>query len=207
LGATLLERVKAAQPLFVVADALRTFWPEAETKNQIAAETIGSLRKLKGITWLMLHHRRKLNQLGSTPDLIENPHAWFQEVAGAYALVNQSDTRIGVVPHPRHGDLLLAGFIRSTGPLTPLDLARTTNEEGTPIGYRRLTGIELLNAQDKALYDRLGPRFRFKDVREAMGGTSDSNVGRFLKRCSSLGLAKKDEMEYAKVGSSMERVE
>src|SRR5207249_4562753 len=103
----------------------------------------------------------------------ENPQAWLQECAGSLALVNQSDTRIGVEPHPKgEADLLVAGFVRGTGRFVPLDLARVTNDEGTPVGYRLLTGIELLNQEDRALFERLPGRFRFKDVQAGMGGTS-----------------------------------
>jgi RecA-family ATPase len=82
VGTTLLERVNAVEPTFVVVDALRTFWPQAESKNHEAADTFNSLRKMRHVTWLILHHRRKVNQQGTVSDLIDNPHGWFQEAAG-----------------------------------------------------------------------------------------------------------------------------
>jgi len=203
----LTERVKAVQPSFVAVDALRTFWPDAETKNKEAAETIASLRKLKDVTWLLLHHRRKLNQQAPVAILEENPHAWFQETAGAYALVNQSDTRLGVMPGVGQTDLLLAGFLRLVGPIGTLDLARVMDDEGKPIGYRPLTGIEHLRPEDRATFLRLPDRFRFKDVQAVMGSTSGSNVSRLVAKCCSLGLAKKDGVEYVKAITAVERME
>jgi len=57
-GSRLPQVVKAVEPIFVVVDALRTFWPQAEGKNDQAAEMIASLRRFKETTWLLLHHRR-----------------------------------------------------------------------------------------------------------------------------------------------------
>lgn len=197
-GLQLLDRVKEVRPSFVVVDALRTFWTEAETKNHAAAEMISSLRKVKGVTWLLLHHRRKVNQQASVVDLWENPHAWFQEAAGAHALVNQSDTRLGVVPASGQADLILGGFVRGIGAIAPMDLARASGEDGSPVGYRLLTGVDLLSPDDRAVYDKLPQQFRFRNARAAMGGTSDSNANRFLKKCGSLQIVKKNGPEYIK---------
>lgn len=203
----LKERVKAVGPSFVVADALRTFWPEAEAKNQAAAETIASLRKLKKVTWLLLHHRRKLNQQAPVVLLDENPHAWFQEAAGAHALINQTDTRLGLVPASGQADLVLGGLLRFVGPMSTLDLARVIDDQGTPVGYRLLTGTESLRPEDRSVFSRLPDRFRFKDAEAAMGGKSASNVKRFLDKCILLGVVQKDGTGYGKISSVVERVE
>jgi archaellum biogenesis ATPase FlaH len=204
------ERVDAVEPSLVVIDALRSFWPEAEAKNQNAAETLKGLKKSKGVTWMVLHHRRKTSHERVVADLAESPNQWFQESAGSMALVNQSDTRIGVEPHPQRetADLLVAGFIRGKGPFVPLDLTRVRDEEeGAPVGYRLLTGIERLNPEDRKVYNRLPSRFKFKDVLRELGGQSDSNAARFLKRCESFQLAKKMGRAYVKVERQMESVE
>lgn len=169
----LLSRVSVVRPRLVIVDPLRMFLPEAETNSQQAAMMITSLRRLSGSTgtsWLILHHRRKVGQKGSVADLVDNPHFLFQEAAGAHALVNQSDTRIGVIPGSGQADLLAAGFRRGFGAIAPLDLVRDMEDDGTPIGYRLLTGIEHLRPEDRAIFDNLEPRFRFKDVLAAMGG-------------------------------------
>lgn len=207
VGTTLIERVNTVEPTFVVVDALRTFWPLAESKNPEAADTFNSLRKLRHVTWLILHHRRKTNQQVAAADLRQNPHAWFQEAAGAHALINHSDTRCGVVPHPDRADLLMGGFVRGSGPVTPLDLARAVDDEGEPIGYTLLTGAEHLNPADRSLFDALPSRFRFRDASRSMGGTSDSNTTRFLKKCLSLQILRKEGTEYVKAAPPVERVE
>ena len=207
VGATLLNRVKEVQPSLVIVDALRTFWPEAEGKNRDAAEVFSALRKLKDVTWLILHHRRKVNQQFSVANLAENPSAWLQETAGALALINQSDTRWGVEPHSGHADLLLGGFVRGTGPMVPLDLARATDEDGNPIGYTLLTGAEHLPPSDRLVFDNLPFKFRFKDARKAMGGSSDSNTARLLKKCLSLALMRKEGNDYVKIAPTVEGME
>lgn len=204
------HRVDAVKPAFVVIDALRTFFPEVETKNQHAAEALASLKKAKGVTWLLVHHRRKVNHERGVPDLLSNPHGWFQESAGAFAIINQSDTRIGVEEHPsKQADLLVAGLLRGTGPFVPLDLARVFDNHGEPVGYQLVTGITLLNNDDRGLYERLPESSRFKDVQTLMGGTSASNVSRFLKKCLSLQIVKKEGIEYVKASrvECVERVE
>ena len=64
-------------------------------------------------------------------------------------------TRFGVVPHPRQGDLLLGGFVRGSGPITPLDLARAMDDEGNPVGYTILTGSEQLSVSDRGVFESL----------------------------------------------------
>jgi hypothetical protein len=199
-GVLVSERVREVQPALIIADAFRTFWPNAETKNKEAADTFASMRKDKG-TWLVLHHLRKPSQQpgGEKVDLVEDPHAWFREAAGAHAIVNHSDTRIGVEVRRGEIDLILSGFMRGTGLLTPLELARAFDDDGNPVGYRLLTGIDRLNPDDRAVFDKLGATCRFKDVMAAFGGTSGSNPARFLDRCQLLQIIRKDGSEYVKV--------
>jgi hypothetical protein len=207
-GSALIELVTKVRPSLVIVDALRTFWPHAEGKNQDAAETYKHLKKVPDVTWLILHHKRKVNQAAGGVDLVENPQLWCQEASGALALVNQSDTRFGLIPHPRQGDLLLSGFIRGSGPMTPLDLGREIDDEGNPLGYKLLTGAEHLSVSDRGVFEALPVRFRFKDVTERMGGNSGSNPARLLKKCESLNIVHREGKEYVKTAlKNMERVE
>lgn len=93
--------------------------------------------------------------------------------------------------------------------MTPLDLARTTDADGNPIGYTLLTGIEHLTAADNGAFEALPIRFRFKDVRQCMGGKSDSNADRLLKKCMSLEIVRKEGNEYVKTAhvATLERME
>ena len=137
----LLTRVRITEPTLVIVDPLRMFWSKVEGKNEDAVELIRQLRvesKNYGCTWLLTHHRRKTNPQGQPSNLVSDPNGWFQEAAGSRALMNQSDTRIGVVPHPGEADLLVGGFVRGTGSFVPMDLARVLDDDGVPIGYRAL---------------------------------------------------------------------
>ena len=201
LSTRLINRVEIFKPRFVVVDSLRMFWPEAEQKNDDAVKLYARLRtacKEIGTTFLLCHHRRKANQLAFPVNLEENYQAWFQEAAGAHALINQSDTRLGVVPHGGQADLVLAGFSRGTGPIHGIDIARATDGDGMPIGYRLVTGIEHLNESDRAVHAALPNTFHFKDARIAMGGTSGSNTQRFLTKCQTLGILRKTGTVYVK---------
>lgn len=206
----LTTRVELLRPALVIVDPLRMFWPEAEGKNKDTAAVITTLRHLSHevkCSWLITHHRRKTNQQVGPVHLDQDLHAWFQEAAGAHAIVNNSDTRMGVTSHPRSADLLVAGFTRGLGPFAPLDLARVSDDEGNPIGYRQLTGVALLNPEDQALYQSLNDQFRFKDVRARMAGNSDSNATRFLKKACLLGILTKERGEYVKRLPVVEPVE
>jgi hypothetical protein len=88
-----------------------------------------------------------------------------------------------------------------------MDVARVCDDQGSPFGYRLLTGIALLNLEDRVVFERLQDPFRFKDVHTAMGGTSDSNAMRFLKRCLALQVILKEGKTYRKVVPGVERVE
>ena len=78
-GLKLAERVREVKPVFVVADALRTFWSEAERQNDDAISTLKSLRKLGDVTWLLLHHRRKVNHQAPAAEIEEYPQGWFRK--------------------------------------------------------------------------------------------------------------------------------
>jgi hypothetical protein len=209
-GEKLLARVSEIKPKLVVVDPLRIFWPDAETKNVEAAELVQRFRdssRETGTAWLILHHLRKANQQAPALDLAENPHDWFQEAAGAHGLVNHSDTRLGVVARTGQAQLMLGGYVRGTGPMSPIDLRRVLNDDGDPIGYKPLQGLEHLAGSDREALNRLTEQFRFADARNALGGKSESNTVRFLDKCQDLGLIRKEGREYIKVPAAVEYME
>ena len=59
-----------------------------------------------------------------------------------------------------------------------------------------------LSERYREAFESLAPRFRFKDVHAALGGTSASNVAELLTQCASLGLVRKDGKEYVKPGDA-----
>jgi RecA-family ATPase len=88
------------KPIFVTIDALRGFDATAEDKNANAA---GVIKKLQdwAITYhvaiLFIHHLRKADPKNPPKPLREiSAQEWFQRLAGAGALVNQTAVRIAV---------------------------------------------------------------------------------------------------------------
>ena len=204
----LCEQVRKLKPDLVIVDPLRAFWPEAEEKSRGAVAMIRQLRDLSrevGCSWLLNHHRRKRNQHHSVT-LEGDKHRWFEEAAGSHALVNGCDTRLGLeMTEDPWADLTLAGFIRAVGWTGSLSLQRVYDDDGDPLGYRLMTGIDQLGDSYRSAFEALGPRFRFKDVQAALGGKSASNANEMLNKCLTLGLVRRDGKEYVKTGDGVER--
>lgn len=204
-GTLLFERVTEVRPSLVIVDAYRTFWPLHESKPELTTKLIREMRSLSkqtGTTWLITHHRRKVGRDSVTPDLETHPQLWMQEAAGTLALVNHTDTRLGIIPGSGRVDLHLGGFVRGTGTLSFLNIDRSTDEEGSPVGYRLVQGTDALNTTDQLTLTKLPPAptiFGHKDVVQAMGGKSKSNATRFLTVAMRAGLVcKTDRGQYVR---------
>jgi hypothetical protein len=198
-GSQVLENVRFYRPRFVVVDTLRMFWPEAESDSTESTNLVASWKKLSreieiGCSWLALHHRRKRDQSNAV-SLEKDRHLWFQESAGSLALINQSDTRLGL--DEVGNDLVLGGFVRVEGWLSPMHLDRVHDDDGNPLGYKVRQGIEFLNDRYREVYDGLPREFRFKDARQALGA-SDSNTTAFLKQAVGLGVLEHRGKAYVK---------
>jgi hypothetical protein len=202
LGETLCEQVRAIKPDHVIVDPLRAFWPEAEDRPQDAMAMVRELRSLSkdvGCSWTLNHHRRKRNRQFPV-SLEKNRHEWFEEAAGALALINASDTRLGLERSTvGPGDLLMAGFLRGVGWTESMLLERVHDEDGEPLGYRLMTGADHLNPRYQQTLQGLPRSFRFKDAHAALGGTSSSNTTKFLKQCIAVGVLKRDGKAYIKL--------
>jgi AAA domain-containing protein len=193
-------------------DPLSGFSPLAEEKNSYATDMLKQLRRTinkYGVTPLFSHHLRKPR--GKKPD--DPPMAaklsdcvdvreWFNEARGARSLINGSDYRIGVdVPGVDESRatgevreeiaLVLRGFARVRGEIGPLHLARAFDEDGEPLGYRRLVGAELLFNQDQEqALARLPNRFTTGDAKATYGRASEATNG-WLAKCVNQGLIRK----------------
>jgi hypothetical protein len=189
--------VDERQPELVVVDSLRDVFPEAETKNPEATKVINFLRTLmkgSGTSFVLIHHLRKGGDPKEIPRLDLDPHGWLREASGARALVNQTDTRIGVdTSHAKGADLTIAGFTRMTGRIFPINIARVFDDDGEPKGYRELRGIDHLSEKQRKALDSLTERFRYRDAKAAIGGASDSNTANFIATAISFGLIEKDD--------------
>jgi hypothetical protein len=114
---------------------------------------------------------------------------WLNQAAGARAIVNQSDSRITADLRVRGhaGEMVLRWHRRVSGESGPMYLERVFDEEGRPIGYRRIIGANLLNnPNQEAAYDRLPQAFRFKDAKQVCGATDgrpNPKVAREVREC------------------------
>lgn len=194
----------------VFLDSLGAFSPNAEEKNSVANRTVQELRGLNrecGTTIFVVHHIKKPSSRleDAPPPLNEaNLRAWFHQARGASALINASDVRLGVdtlgigtqLP-ARNGEsseeiaLVLRGFGRIRGEIGPIYLARALDEEGLPMGYRRLASVELLfNSDQKSAYGRLPQNFSFAEAKSVYE-RRDQATADFLNKCLGLGLLRK----------------
>lgn len=197
-AADLFYRVEALKPDVVIVDPLRVFFPNAELKSDEAIKMIQEMRDAK-VTWVVTHHLRKTHIEG-TVSLERDPHAWFQEAAGSHAIVNQTDSRLGVEGITKAGaELVMSGFVRSVGPVAPIYLQREYREsDDLPMGYRHLSGPDFLNERYREVYAALPSRFQRKHVVRELGGSSESSADLFLRQAQSLGLVHKEEGSFVK---------
>ena len=155
-----------------------------------------------GTTVIGIHHIKKPSE--DSPKSLDGPdfRKWFLEVRGPRALINGSDVRLGVdTPDGRTLSsqdaseseklaLILRGFGRIRGDIGPIYISRAFDDQGDPLGYRRLSGIKLLfNSDQVATYEKLPNVFTFKQAKQAYGKT-DQPTREFLLKCISLSLLK-----------------
>lgn len=201
------EIVAACRPALVIVDSLRAYRPEAEDKPKDAAIFLNKLRdiaKKYRTAFLLIHHIKKPGEHGAPA--LEDTHVltWLQLACGARALVNQSDVRIGFdnatgihrssaelrkvnSAAPEEVALVVKGFARLVGEFGPLYLARQFDDEGNPLGYRQMTGIELLFNQDQqAAFCYLPQRFSFKEAKTQYR-RADQPTRDFLQKCIRVG--------------------
>jgi hypothetical protein len=211
IGDVLVERVKLYRPDLVICDPLRAFWPDAERDSTEGVKLVRLMRlvtKDVGCEWLANHHRRK-RDLKNPVTLVRDRNAWFEEAAGTLALVNQTDTRLGIeAASGGVADLVLGGFVRGRGWTGVQHLVRVFDDDGEPLGYRVTTGADLLPENYRAALVKLPDAFRFRDAKAALGGNSDSNTTNLLKECISAGLVKKQPGgHYSRTQECVERTE
>jgi hypothetical protein len=209
-GHTVMDMIKFARPTLVIIDSLSAFRPEIEDKPSSVTLAFQELRKSIrdcGATILAVHHIRKpSNKPSETPSPLDEGDIkkWFLQTRGTRNLINASDVRLGIdVPsvasgirdvRENDGDqiaLVLGGFGRVRGEIGPLFIARAFDEDGEPLGYRQMIGVELLfNEGQQQAFSRLPQTFRTGEAKRIYG-RQDQATGDFLKKCERLGLVKK----------------
>lgn len=195
----LIHRVERLNPSLVIVDPLRLFDPDAPVKNEDAAKLFKQIRRNGSTaTWVLLHHRKKsqTNPDPFRPDITleENPREWLQSLSGAMALINHTDTRLGVVEPPpgqkKGADLILNGFVRGMGSLQPAYLVREPDEQGEDAGYRLSGNMDALPAEERVAFKILGDTFKYPEIKEALKTNSHSKIRTFTKKLEAAGLAR-----------------
>jgi hypothetical protein len=196
---TLTAAIEAAKPALVVIDSLRSFDFKVEENNRQAGEFLQALRKLcqqYGVSFLLIHHIKKQEKktfLQGGASLETDPVVqWMALACGARAPVNQSDVRIGVDRSSKpNACLIIRGHVRITGEVGPFYLERAFDDDEQPIGYKRLSGVELLDNKDQqSAFDKLPLAFSFKEAK-ASYGRHDQATADFLSKCLRFGILRK----------------
>src|SRR5205085_6489529 len=122
-------------------------------------------------------------------------HTWFLETSGARALINHVDMRLGIEAHHankiNNSDLILGGFRRYSGRLSPIYLSRVY-EDDVPVGYRTLTGLAILSPDYQARYAMLPSHFTYGQAKSTLEMPSDSGLAKFLETCVQAEVLKKE---------------
>jgi hypothetical protein len=202
-----IERlVNEVRPSLVIVDTLRAYRPDFEQDNTQAGKLLREFRLVAhdcGTAFQFIHHVKKPGEHG-VPALEDTPSPqWLNQACGARALVNQTDFRLGIdcavgasrrvlgTKHPRIAEetaIVLRGHVRVRGEFGPIFLARCFDEEGQPIGYRKLSGVELLcNADQERAYATLKDSFTFKEAKLAYE-RQDQATSDFLEKCIRLDI-------------------
>jgi len=194
--------IKEAEPAWVIVDPLKAFYPDIENKSENVTRAYQELRRLMqahNCSITGIHHIRKPSD---DPDRSRPPldgpnfREWFLQARGARELINGCDVRLGVDRSgwsDDHSKLILRGFARVRGDTSPIQLIRILDDDGEPMGFGQLSGVDLLsNPEQRAAYSFLPDRFRFKEA-TAVYRRSDQATTDFLNNCLAAGLLRKLE--------------
>jgi len=227
LDSKVLEQaIKERRPVLVIIDSLRAFRPDAEQKNESAGRLMNDLRQWARpfkVSFLIIHHIKKPDEKFGHDSLEDasNVMTWLLKASGARALINQSDVRIALDSTPGIGrmglkgpaknasddiGLVVRGFARLRGEFGPLYLARDRDEDGCPLGYRKLSGLELLfNHDQEEVFQKLPTEFSLKQAKQIYGRRDQATID-FLQKLIRIGVLKHPAKggPYIKVADSAE---
>jgi hypothetical protein len=106
--------------------------------------------------------------------------------------------RFGIDSH-KVGDaeLVVKGHYKLRGPFGPIQIARVYDDEGDPIGYRKLTGVGLLPSEQRDVFAELPDEFKFSQAVKA-SSKGPKTVAEWLRGWQSAGVVKKFGEEKSK---------
>jgi hypothetical protein len=199
-SAGLEELIKETSPNWIIIDPLKAFFQSIEGDNKDVTKAYADLRKLMqsySCSISGVHHVKKPSQgnWDARPSLEGYDwREWFYQARGPRELINGCDVRLGVAQGTGgENKLVTRGFRRVIGEIPLTRLVRVLDDDGEPQGFRQIAGIELLgNHEQRAAYERLPERFRFKEAVTAYGRT-DQPTADFLGNCITAGILRKLE--------------
>lgn len=192
------------KPGLVLIDALRGYDPKAEKEPDLMSAMLTRLHRTaikNHCTFKLLHHIRKPDQkLPPKPlsDMSQSLIEWSNQASGTRALVNQTEARFGIESYTvGDASLIMRGHFKLKGEVGPWKIRRVFGEEERPLGYERITGLELLNQTDRDRYLRLPDSFSWSEVETILEMKAGKNLIRFINASRAAGLlyrtgAKKD---------------
>jgi len=196
IGYTLIDMIREVKPILVVLDPLNAFFAEVEkdaTKTTQAYQVLRGVMRDCKCAIVGVHHIRKPSGI-EHPGSLEsaNLNNWFYQARGSRALINGCDVRLGLdrsVANANETVLVMGGFERVRGEIPIVHLDRMLDEDGEPLGYRQITGAQLLsgNPEQAAAYGRLPDTFRFTAAKQTYG-KGDQATRDFLNKCKSAGI-------------------
>jgi hypothetical protein len=208
------NEIRSLRPVLVIVDALRGFDPKVEKDNTAAGQMLAKWQQIcaECHTALLLIHHIKKPDLDYPQRLVDADTSliWLLQASGARALINQTSVRIGIDNHNvAPAELVLRGHYKLRGEIGPWQIARAYDESGEPIGYYRLTGIQLLTSDQQDAFARLPSEFRFTEAERSYGKTSKPTRD-FLNRCIAVGVLEKHgthkHTRYRKAGAGHHEV-
>ena len=202
------EMVGDLRPDWVIIDPFGGFDPSIETKPENVTRTFQRLRSLGqkfGGAFTGVHHVKKPSDKPQfpSPELEDNAKEWMLQARGSRQLINGSDVRLGIAAarggSTTNGNLVIAGFERLRGNIGPIRVERIFDEEGDPLGYRKMSGASLLcNSHQEKAFQELPETFKFKQARQAYGRSDQPTVD-FLNKCKAAGILRHRGNMYCKV--------
>jgi hypothetical protein len=189
------REIQDFKPDLVIVDGIRGLCPKAEKDGPEASTFINKCQRISqanDCAWTIIHHLRKRDKNFAKPDLFNDDlMTWFQETAGAHALINQAFVRVGVEkPETDKGHLGFRFNRKLVGDSEPFYLQRILNIDGNPIGYTRSTGFDLLTPDDRILVVKLpiGEPLKFSQVQALTDLKHRDLVSGLLARAAAAGV-------------------
>jgi AAA domain len=200
------ELIKKYTPDFVIIDTLSTAFPLAEVENNNATE-LYKHRRATGAAVMFTHHLKKdsstTEDSGWDLDLDrETTVKDFQDVRGAGALVNTAHLRMKLIRARANDEdwaFIVRFYRRGKGGMPTLSIGRVMDDNGNPIGHRRLGGLARLNPNYRKIFADLPERFRFEDLAER--GLKGGSRTQFIHACEAAKIlsTEKDGDYYVKL--------